>query len=102
MTIIASPAYGRDYRTAAEVFKAWLEDKDFVHESRLFTGGGMYLNRSDLESLHTRPLLAKLFGGPEVRVELRFNRQYDCVTVELDLRDPQLLWVISGMNEEEK
>lgn len=44
------PAYGRDYKTADEAFKAWIEGKDFY----IYTPGqASYLNRYDLEEYNT-------------------------------------------------
>lgn len=45
---VVSPAFGRDYRSASEARKAWQDGQDFIHESRLHTGGGTYINRDDV------------------------------------------------------
>ena len=40
-----TPAYGRDYKTKAEVVKAWEENKDFVGDYQL---GYAYVNKRDI------------------------------------------------------
>lgn len=46
-----SPAYGRDYRSKAEVQRDWESGKDFVVESIFFDGPtGTYTSRDDLEA----------------------------------------------------
>jgi len=40
-----TPAYGRDYKSKAEVLKDWNEGKDFVNTF----GSGTYCNKADAE-----------------------------------------------------
>lgn len=44
-TLNVLPAYGRDYKSQAEVQKDWDEDKDFVVQG--LGGHGQYVNRHD-------------------------------------------------------
>ena len=41
-TIVAVPAYGRDYKSKAEVLKDWNDGKDFQHAA-----SGQYLSKRD-------------------------------------------------------
>jgi len=43
-----APAYGKDYKSRAEVLAAWNADKDFADTS-LFNTSGTYTNRPDAE-----------------------------------------------------
>lgn len=67
MYITVSPAYGRDYKSIAEVKKAWAEGKDFVIETVMHPDCGRYINRSDAEGLSINVRYAKL--TKVVRVE---------------------------------
>ena len=65
--IVVSPAYGRDYKSAKEAKAAWLEGKDFVHESAMFTGGGTYVSVRDV---------------PNTTVEIRYKRMTQVCVVK--------------------
>lgn len=60
-------AYGRTYRSQAEVLKDWNANKDFK------IVGGPYLSKSDVEDSHTRVIVrygkdAALGGGKVMQV----------------------------------
>ena len=61
--IVVSPAYGRDYRNSVEAIHAWLEGKDFILEST-----GQYCSDRNF--------------GPEVGIEIRFNRKADLAVID--------------------
>lgn len=44
--IVLTPAYGRDYKSKAEVLKAWEDGKDFYGHSLKY--GNAYVNIHDL------------------------------------------------------
>lgn len=44
-TIVAVPAYGRDYKSEAEVLKDWNDGKDFRHALT-----GQYLSKRDQQT----------------------------------------------------
>jgi len=48
MNYSLQPAYGRDYKTGREAVEAFGRDVDFVHASSLHTGGGSYINASQI------------------------------------------------------
>jgi len=48
MHFVLTPAYGRDYTSKTEARKDFMADKDFIHASRMHTGGGTYINRADI------------------------------------------------------
>jgi hypothetical protein len=48
MTI--TPAYGRDYKSAAAVKKDWKEGKDFMVADIFGGQAGRYINRNDAEA----------------------------------------------------
>lgn len=48
MTLV--PAYGRDYKTADEVLKDWIGQKDFLVQDISWPGNGRYVNRQDAEN----------------------------------------------------
>ena len=58
-----SPAYGRDYTTAEEVWKDYHDGKDFVYEN--LGGGGKYCSKRDFNQDDT--------------VEIRYNKKADLV-----------------------
>ncbi len=64
------PAYGRDYRTKAEVIAAWFGDKDFLCTGY---GGGGYVNR------------------PQVTcdVNIRYDGSRKVVVVPLGMKPPK-------------
>ena len=68
MNIVASPAYGRDYKSKKDVIQAWNDGKDFINESQLHTGGGTYISKNDMQ--------------PGDKVELRYNRMLRLTFVE--------------------
>jgi|SRR5215467_5794475 len=45
---VLTPAYGRKYKNGADAEVDLLADKDFIHETRAITGGGLYINRKDI------------------------------------------------------
>lgn len=55
-----SPAYGRDYKSKAEVTAAWIADKDFDGDYQL---GFMKVNRTDLNQ-----------SGKPYTVNLRYRK----------------------------
>ena len=74
-TLIVTPAYGRDYKSA-EVAKAdWENNLDFVIQNtagNLARWTGKYCNKAD----------AAKFVNPDGVTEIRFNRLTDLVIVE--------------------
>ena len=47
MTMIGlAPAYGRDYKSKADILNDWNRDRDFIMTD--FDAGGRYVNRRDL------------------------------------------------------
>ena len=68
MRLHLSPAYGRDYKTEAEVRAAWNDGKDFRMENGPAAGG--YINKGDAENM----------GVPTGEVNIRFNKKTEvCV-----------------------
>ncbi len=59
MTI--SGAYGRDYKSKKAALADWNDDKDFEIRD-LFSGGGTYVNRADLNA-----------GGNTQTISLRYK-----------------------------
>ncbi len=50
-----TPAYGRDYKSKAEVLKAWDEGKDFVIADMFHPDSGRFCNKQDVqESVNIR------------------------------------------------
>jgi len=63
---VLTPAYGRDYKSADEVIKAYREGKDFVFHNPADQYDGMYCSCRDF---------------PGQRVELRFDKKTDAVII---------------------
>ena len=68
MYYVVSPAYGRDYKNKKDVVQDWNDNKDFINDIRIPTGGGTYINKDDLQ--------------PGDNVELRYNRLQSACFVE--------------------
>jgi hypothetical protein len=56
-TINLIPAYGRDYKSQAEVQKAWDEDKDFIVQG--LAGHGQATNKSESIALGVKVALIR-------------------------------------------
>lgn len=56
-TINVVPAYGRDYKSQAEVQKDWDADKDFIVQG--LAGHGQATNKSDSIALGVRIVLVR-------------------------------------------
>lgn len=56
-TINVVPAYGRDYKSQAEVQKDWDADKDFIVQG--LGGHGQATNRSDALALGVKTVLVR-------------------------------------------
>lgn len=56
-TINVLPAYGRDYKSQAEVQKDWDADKDFIVQG--LAGHGQATNKSDSIALGVRIVLVR-------------------------------------------
>lgn len=56
-TINVLPAYGRDYKSQAEVQKDWDADKDFIVQG--LAGHGQATNKSDSLALGVRIVLVR-------------------------------------------
>lgn len=57
---ILSPAYGRTYPNQFDAREDYRVELDFVHETRLFTGGGLYISRRDIPE----GAMVELWYGP--------------------------------------
>lgn len=47
MSLTVVPAYGRDYKSAKDVKKAWDENKDFKINQFMHPYDGSYINKQD-------------------------------------------------------
>lgn len=47
MQLTITPAYGRDYKSKADVRHAWATNKDFIIETFMHPDCGRYINRTD-------------------------------------------------------
>lgn len=82
------PAYGKDYKTADDVWNAWMKDKDF----RIMTPGYPgYLNKQD----------AEVFGVPDNVVRIRFNQMTLLLVVKYDKVTRQWSKLLTTEEEEE-
>jgi len=65
------PAYGRDYKTSAEVIKAWNNGRDFQIATVSSAWHGSYANKEDAEG----------FTGTHCKI--RFNRLRDTILINV-------------------
>ena len=70
MHLVISPAFARDYKSAAEAEKAFHANVDF--RNRTITVPGTYCNKRDIETYY-----------PGSSVEIRFNKLEDLTVVQL-------------------
>lgn len=64
LTLIVTPAYGRDYTKEADVQTAWDEDKDFIIQSPGMRG--KYLNKSDAENHGLKSVIIRYANAQEL------------------------------------
>lgn len=74
MSFVLTPAYGRDYKSAADAVAAFVGGADFEHASARFTGGGSYIDRASIPD--------------GARVQLRFKQLRGVVSF-IRGREPQ-------------
>lgn len=68
------PAYGRDYKTADAVKRAWEANKDFkIH-------GGPYINKSDAER----------YGVPQDFVRIKYRQMQDVIEIPVEKKDESI------------
>ena len=68
MNYIASPAYGRDYKSGADVMEAFVKGLDFVNELPHIRG--KYMSVRDVK--------------PGDSIELRYNKQQKVIVAHVD------------------
>lgn len=66
-----TPAYGKDYKTADDVFAAWMRNKDFYI---MTPGYPSYLNKED----------AEIYGLPNDIVRIRYSNSTLLLVVQFD------------------
>lgn len=64
--MVVKPAYGRIYKSAAEVKAAWKDNRDFVILD-MHSGPGLYVNRADALKVRT-------VQGVEIRYGARLEK----------------------------
>lgn len=72
--IVCLPAYGRDYKSVAEVRRDWEAGKDFLMANHARS----YINKSDAEH----------YGVPDGQVQIRYNSLRDVMIIG-DLPTPK-------------
>ncbi len=76
MYLTVTPAYGRDYRTEAEVKKDWSEGKDFIIATVMHRDCGRYINKQDAYSS-----LESGSDGERLIISARYNNLTEIVQV---------------------
>ena len=73
-SLVLSPAYGRDYKSKAEVMAAFNSEKDFIIQSALRGYAGVYCSKRDLAAF--------ILDG-FTHIELRYKNMTMCAFIDI-------------------
>jgi len=73
-SLILSPAYGRDYKSKAEVLSAFNSEKDFIINSVMPGYAGLYCSKRDLSSF---------IRDGFTHIEIRYRKMTMCIFLDI-------------------